>query len=178
MNEHPKHPKRRTRADVVAEEPAVIVTDISINLTEPRARVREIDGQLVLDDPDALAMIKAVARHNCRLTFENQVERVAHFKSRIAEKCLSPNDVVIVLLNVNDSHGKMLADILMPGQDAMWQSMRDEGQIPFARGLAGREGIETTIATLDQEIGKKLRAMKDKVAAVVVDHGVVEAFEV
>ena len=163
MNQHPKH---RTRADVVAEEPAVI------------ARVHEINGTLVLEDPDALAMIKAVARHNCHLTFEGQVERVAHFKRRIAEKGLSPNDVVIVLLNVNDSHGKMLADILMPGQDAMWQSMRDEGQIPFARGLAAREGIETAITALDQEIGDKLSAMKGKVAVVVVDHGVVEAFEV
>ena len=160
------HSKRRTRADVVAEEPAAI------------ARVHEINGTLVLDDPDALGMIKAVARHNCRLTFEGQAERVAHFKRRISEKNLSPDGVVIVLLNVNDSCGKMLADVLMPGQDVMWQSMRDEGQIPFARGLAGREGIEEAVATLDQEIGDKLCAMKGKVAAVVVDHGVVEAFEV
>lgn len=162
MNQHPKH---RSRADVVAEEPAVI------------ARVHEINGTLVLEDPDALAMIKAVARHNCRLTFEGQAERVTHFKGRIAARGLSPDDVVIVLLNVNDSCGKMLADVLMPGQDAVWQSMRDEGLVPFARGLAVREGIETAIATLDQEIGDKLGAMKGKVAVVVVDHGVVEAFE-
>lgn len=143
----------------------------------PRAVVREIDGQLVLDDPDALAMIKVVERHNCRHTFDAQAERVQHFKRRIEELGKSPNDVVIVLLNVDDPHGGVLANILMPGQDAMWQSMRDQGQIPFARGLAARQGIQKAVAALDEEIGEKLKAMKDKVAVVVMDHGVVEAFE-
>ncbi len=144
----------------------------------PRAVVREVDGQLVLDDPDALAVIKAVERHNCRNTYEQQKERVEHFKRRISELGKSPKDVVIVLLNVDDRHGRMLADVLMPGQDAMWQSMRDQGQVPFARGLAAREPIEKAVAMLDEEIGEKLKAMKDRVAVVVMDHGVVEAFEV
>lgn len=143
----------------------------------PRAMAREVDGQLVLDDPDALAMIKAVSRHNCRLTFEGQIERVDHFKRRIAESGSSPNDVIIVLLNVDDPNGKRLADILMPGQDDMWQSMRAAGQIPFARGLAVREGIQEIVDVLDKEIGDKVRAMVNKAAVVVVDHGAVEVFE-
>lgn len=142
-------------------------------------RVEMRDGKPVLiPGPSTQGFIKAVERHNCRLTFEHQAERVQHFKRRIAERGDSPNDVVIVLLNVNDPHGRVLADMTMPGQDAMWQSMRDQGQVPFARGLATRQGITEAVMLIDDEIGEKLKAMKDKAVVVVVDHGVVEVFEV
>lgn len=32
---------------------------------QPRAIIREINDQLVLDDPDALAMIRVVEKLNC-----------------------------------------------------------------------------------------------------------------
>ena len=141
-------------------------------------RVEMREGKPVLiPGPTTLGFIKGVERHNCRLTFEAQKDRVEHFKRRITELGKSPNEFVIVLLNVDDPHGRVLADILMPGQDAMWQSMREQGQIPFARGLASREPIEHAVTLLDAEIGEKLKGMKDKAAVVVMDHGVVEAFE-
>jgi hypothetical protein len=143
----------------------------------PRATVRMVGDQVVLDDPDALAMIKVVERHNCRLTFEEQIDRVQHFARRIVERGSSINDLVIVLLNVNDANGRQLTDILMPGQDAMWQAIRDQGQIPYARGLATRRAIEEIVTALDEVIGKKLHEIKEKAAVVVMDHGVVEAFE-
>jgi hypothetical protein len=141
------------------------------------ATVREIDGQIVLEDPFGLAVLKAVGKHNCRLTFEGQAERVAHFKRRIAERGVSPDDVVITLVNVDDVNGGPIADVLMPGQEAMWQEFRAAGQVPFARGLAGRQGVQAMVTMLDAEAGEKLRAMVGKAAVVVVDHGVVEVFE-
>ena len=55
-------------------------------MDEPRAMIRHLpDGTLVLDDPDALAVAKTVAKHNCRNTLALQQERVAHFSQRIKD---------------------------------------------------------------------------------------------
>lgn len=142
-------------------------------MTAPRATVREIDGQIVLDDPDAVAMIRAVAKHNCRNTFDMNADRVTHFVRRIAERQLSPADVVIVLLNVDDRNGALIANGLMPVHD--WQAYRDRGEIPFARGLAGRDGIQGVLELFDAEAAAKLRDAAG-IAVVVVDHGVAEVF--
>jgi hypothetical protein len=141
------------------------------------AIVREVDGQLVLDDPMAMGMINAVGKHNCKGTFDMNADRVAHFTRRLAERNMSPADAVIVLLNVDDVHGGPLADALMPGMN--WQEIRDRGEVPFARGLAMRYGIQealATFATFDQDAATKLRDMTSGVAVVVVDHGVAEVF--
>lgn len=138
------------------------------------AVVREIDGQLVLDDPQAVAVFRAVNKHNCQGTFNTNADRVAHFKNRMAERGMSADQVVIVLVNVDDVNGGPLADALMPGTD--WQSFRDQGQVPFARGLAGRPGIQEIVAAFDKEAAEKLEAMLDIPAVVVVDHGVAEVF--
>ncbi len=139
----------------------------------PRAVVREIDGQLVLDDPDAVAVIRAVEKHNCRNTLELNTDRVAHFKNRLAERGMTADQAVIVLLNVDDVHGGPLADALMPGHN--WQEIRDRGEIPFARGLAMREGIQGALGAFDKEAAEKLQSMTD-IAVVVVDRGVAEVF--
>lgn len=138
------------------------------------AVVREIDGRLVLDDPQAVAVLRAVGKANCRGTLDINVDRVVHFKNRMTERGLSADQVVIVLVNVDDVNGGPLADVLMPGTD--WQSFRDQGQVPFARGLAGRSGIQEIIATFDKEAAEKLAAMPNTPIVVVVDHGVAEVF--
>jgi hypothetical protein len=140
-----------------------------------RAVVREIDGKLVLDDPVAMGVARAVGKHNCRNTIELNADRIEHFKRRLTERQLSPSDVVIVILNVDDIHGSLLAEALMPGTD--WQEYRDRGEIPFARGLAERAGITESIDHFDQEAGAKLRD-EAGLAVVVVDHGVAEVFPV
>ena len=66
----------------------------------PRAIVREINGQLVLDDPNARAVIGAVSKHNCKNTLEINADRVSHFKKRLAERGMTADQAVIVLLNV------------------------------------------------------------------------------
>ncbi|MFH1098676.1 MAG: hypothetical protein V1723_02025 [Candidatus Uhrbacteria bacterium] len=139
----------------------------------PRATVREIDGQLVLDDPDAVAVIRAVGKHNCRSTLEMNADRVRHFKRRLTDRGLTAAEAVIVLLNVDDPNGCLIAEVLMPGHN--WQEYRDRGEVPFARGLAMREGIESALDCFDKEATIKLREMT-KAAVVVVDHGVAEIF--
>jgi hypothetical protein len=140
---------------------------------QPRATVREVDGQLVLEDPDALAVLRAVAKHNCRGLFELNADRVTHFVKRIAERGAGRMELVIVLLNVDDQNGAVLADILMPGVD--WQPYRDRGEMPVARGLAERTGIQDMLDLLDPEAAKRLRET-DGTAIVVMDHGVAEVF--
>ncbi len=141
---------------------------------KPRATVREVDGQLVLDDPDAVEMIRAVAKHNCKNTLVTNQDHVEHFMQRIAARKLNATEVVIVILNVDDLHGGPLADALMPGFD--WQAIRDRDEVPFARGLAGREGIQETLALFDREAADKLATIAG-VAVVVVDHGVADVWE-
>ena len=141
---------------------------------DPRAMVRKIDGQLVLDDPDALAMARAVGKHNCKLTFEANKDRVAHFKQRVEELERSPEDTIIVLLNVDDPCGEILADILMPGAD--WDAIRAQGQVPYARGLCTREGLKEGLELFDKEAAAILKAMTG-LAVLVVDYGVAEVFD-
>lgn len=139
----------------------------------PKSLVRDVEGQLVLDDPAAEAMVNALSKHNCRNTLELNADRVVHFKKRLAERGMTADQAVIVLLNVNDVHGGPLADGLMPGHN--WQEIRDRGEIPFARGLAMRDGIQEALDTFDTDAARKLKDMKE-VAVVVVDHGVAEVF--
>jgi hypothetical protein len=140
---------------------------------EPKAVVRMVGGQLVLTNPPPVAIARAVEKHNCRNTLELNADRVAHFKTRLEERGMAASDAVIVVMNVDDVHGGPLADALMPGFN--WQEIRDRREIPFARGLAGREGIQKALELFDKEAAVKLRGLAD-VAVVVVDHGVAEVF--
>ncbi|MDO8664899.1 MAG: hypothetical protein Q7K44_05170 [Candidatus Liptonbacteria bacterium] len=115
----------------------------------------------------------AVEKYNCRNTLELNADRVDHFKRRLTERGMTAAQAVIVLLNVDDVHGGPLADILMPGHN--WQEIRDRGEVPFARGLAMREGIQMALEIFDKEAATKLQGMTD-VAVVVVDYGVAEIF--
>ena len=109
----------------------------------------------------------------CQSTLELNSDRIPHFKLRAEQLGFSPRQVVIVLLNVNDEHGGPLAEQLMPGED--WKRFRDRGQVPFARGLAIRSGIESVLRLFDDEAAAKLHAMKG-LSIVVVAHGVAEVF--
>jgi len=142
----------------------------------PQAIVREgPDGQLVLEDPMALAVVRGIAKHNCRITFKESAERVKYFVERAAIRKLGGDDVVIVVVNADDVHGAYLAAEFMPGMN--WQPFRERGETPFARGLAGRDGLDKVIATFDPEAAEKLRTWTDGIAVLVVDHGIAEVFK-
>jgi hypothetical protein len=139
----------------------------------PTATVREVNGQLVLNDPVAVEVVKAIEKHNLKATFDFNHDRIEHFKRRIVELRKSPADLAIVVLNVNDPHGGLIADALMPGHN--WDEIRARGEIPFARGLAMREGMQGAVDAIDKEAGDKLRTAKT--AVIVMDFGVVDVFD-
>lgn len=138
------------------------------------AVLREVNGQLVLDDPVAVAVIRAVARANCVTSLRDHHERIEHFQRRVSELGLSPQEVIIVVINVDDRLGGPLADALMPNTNRA--AFRARGEIPYALGLAERAGIEATFGLLDPEIVTRLTAIPG-LAIVVVDYGVVAVFD-
>ncbi|MEK7059307.1 MAG: hypothetical protein AAB971_00945 [Patescibacteria group bacterium] len=162
----PRRPILVVNGEVVGED------DEPVN-EEPSATVTEVDGQLVLEDPVAVAFVRAVEKHNCESLLLDNTERVEHFKRRADELGRSQADTVITLINVDDQHGSVLADILMPGED--WQAFRDRGETPVARGLAQREGIQAFLEAMDAEAAEKLKA-SDQLSVVVVDRGVAEIY--
>jgi hypothetical protein len=141
-------------------------------MSEPRAKVVEVDGKLVLVDPDAYGVAKAVGKHNCKATLQMNKDRMVHFAKRVFEKGLKPKDVVIVVINIDDRYGE-LGEVLTPGVN--WQEMRDRGETPYARGLAGREGIQSFLDEVDEDSAKKLRE-SDGIAIMVADHQFTEVF--
>lgn len=140
---------------------------------QPRAQIRMIDGQPVLEDADALAMVRAIAKVNCRVILEAQTDRVEHFRQRALALGRTSIDVVITLIQVDDPHGRLLADALMPGQD--WNQYRQRGEEPFARGLADRSFVQAFLDATDAEAARKLRDWQG-MAVIVVANGVVEVF--
>lgn len=137
------------------------------------ATVREVDGQIILNDPDALVMVRAIGKHNCRATFEAQADLVAHFVRRMRELGRPPEDLIIVLLNVDTPLGAELGELLMPGHD--WAPIRARGEVPFARGLATRADFQEMLDDIDRDSAEKLRGLGT--AVLVVDYGVIEVFE-
>ena len=143
-------------------------------MEDPHATVFETeDGKLVIDDPTAVGMIRAVNKYNCLGTLKAQTERVKHFVGRMEALGRTPDEVVIVLINADDIHGRHLAYVLMPDMD--WQPFRDRGEVPFARGLAERSGLVDAISFIDQDASDKLKQHKG-IAVVVVDNQTAEIF--
>lgn len=136
--------------------------------------VREENGRLVLDDAAAVAVARVVAKKNCEGTLREPetAERVRHFTRRAKQLGLSPAEVVIVVLNVDDPHAGAIAEALMPTTD--WSHIRALGAIPFARGLCTRAVLDV-VATFDPEAAARAAAI-DGLLVVVVDHGVAEVF--
>ena len=137
-------------------------------MAEVTATVEMVDGKFVMRDDAAAAMIGAVA---CVNLLAANSERVEHFARRIVERGDDPAEVVITVINVDDPNGGQIADMVMPGHD--WQSIRDRGETPVARGLASVPLIDVA-----EEIAKGSRASFDALdhtthaAVVVIDGGV------
>ena len=170
----PCHPLCPKRAQQEIQEALKRDRGVPTPDTYPTARVRKMNGQPILEDPMAVAVIQAIEKHNCRHTLKLHMERVNHFIRRIAEKGLDVDEWAIVILNVDDPNGGPLAEVLMPGAD--WQPYRDRGETPYARGLCSREGLQEGLDLLDKEAATKLRETKDETAILVMDYGVIEVF--
>lgn len=137
------------------------------------AYITIVDGKTVLIDPIGYALLQAVNKSNCKTTFDTHAERIEYFKKRVTEKKLDPKTVVITVINVDSPYGTDIAEALMPGFD--WQQFRDKGEVPFARGLAMKEGMVEMIAVFDKEAAKKIDEVEG-IPVIVVDHSVAEIF--
>lgn len=124
------------------------------------ATVETINGQLVLNDADALAVIKAVERFNglnlCKSIFDGAQERIEHFKSRAKIRGLSSDAIVIIIASVDDPHGGPLTEQLMPGNESLWNEIRAKGESPYSRGLATRQGIQSYLELFEPDAAAKL----------------------
>lgn len=143
-----------------------------------RAVVREIDGQLVLDDPDALEVLTAVAQHNCRATLAVHGARIAHFRHRVRELGRSAETTLIVVINADEPLGEPMAAAC--GMPEGWaDTYRAQQQVPFARGLVDRAAMQELLDELGISMGKPaetLRATKG-LPVLVLDHGVIAIFD-
>jgi hypothetical protein len=141
-------------------------------VTAPRIHIEvEIPGQPVLRDPSPAEVVRAMQKDRCRHTLELHAERVEHFKGRLAHH--GADLYALVLLNVDDPNGAILASQLMPGHD--WSPERNAGQVPFARGLAERAWLIDVLALFDGQAYQKLKDLPGPMC-VVVDFGVAEVF--
>jgi hypothetical protein len=140
----------------------------------PQATVRFVDGKPVLDDPMAEAVVrvvearnKEIARKNCFELFKLNAERVRYFEQRAHTLGRLPEDVMIVVIQVDDTFGGPIAEALMPGMN--WQPIRDEGKMPVARGLAERKGIQRILdgVSFAAEEARRLRTLEGYAVLVV-----------
>lgn len=138
--------------------------------------VTEINDELVLVDPQACEVIKAINEENCRKTYDLNLDRINYFKQRFIDRQDNPEDVCIVIINVDDSYGKEISDILMPNVN--WQEYRDRNEVPFVRGLASKPFVVAYIdeCIMNSNVAKTLNDMQT-LAVVVIDWQNVEIFE-
>ena len=146
-------------------------------MEEPEAYITtDEEGNLILVDPIAAAVAAVVEDHNrmsakkaCIGTLQLNKDRIVHFRQRIVDLGKSPDEFVIVIISVDDVHGRYLAEVLMPNTD--WTPHREGGKTPYARGLAEKQGIIGFIEAIgEKQEAELLKQMKD-VAIVIIDYG-------
>lgn len=139
---------------------------------------RDADGNLVLIDPVGFAVMQAVARVNLDAIVEANAGRIKHFMERFRIRECTPDEICIVLINVDDEPvGREIANRLCPGMDSTWEELRAQGMVPFARGLAGREFIQVAVELFDTYAAEVLKSVPDKLVVVVVSHGVANVYD-
>jgi hypothetical protein len=134
------------------------------------------DGTLVLDDPVALAVMRVLDRRNCRQRLVDHAEAIIRFRQRIEDRGMSAATAIIVLVCADSNLGPELADVL--GMPEGWdQPFREKGELPFARGIAHRAGMQDILDQIDPDAGNQLRNAPG-LCVLVVDFNTFEVFEI
>lgn len=102
-----------------------------------------------------LGVGQSVAEQRCIDVALEQRERIQHFIERASSDGRNPSELVIVILSMDDQYGAFLGNALMPGQN--WDVFRERGEVPFARGLAVREGVAEYLDYLGATGASKIR---------------------
>ena len=138
-------------------------------LPDGMAYVEQVGDGMVLHDPVSVGIVHAVAKQDCEVALGLNSDRIAHFKERAAIRGLSADQFVILILDVDDVYGGAMAECLMPGHD--WQTYRDRGETPFARGLVNRDLVTEWLLIFDHTAYEELEEAT-KLSVVVVAYGV------
>ena len=104
-------------------------------------------------------------------------ERCAHRAVTIHNG--SPEDMMLVAIHVDDPEWRSLVDHLMPDNEAEWQSYRDAGMLPIARGTVTRDLLElvsTMVPALSTAVNRQPTA--GSMYALVLAEGGASLYEV
>lgn len=127
---------------------------------------------------DALEQIFRIqAKRSLQVLFNECSDRIKHFKDRLIELGYGPNEAAVIILEVDDDYGGQITEALFPGNEDYWQTKRNAGKIPIARGMAEIPGLRDALVQFDFEAANKLAMIKGY-KCVVVGNSVAEVFEV
>jgi hypothetical protein len=99
---------------------------------------------------------------------------LARFRDRIVQKGTAEEEF-IVCINMNDPEWSLLGETLMPGHD--WQSYRERGEIPVARGIVKAEGIAELLSEVVPVIAPVMkRNRNDMIRVFILSNGGASAF--
>lgn len=96
--------------------------------------------------------------------------RLAQLAYRALRRGVSPDDLFIVCIDVDDESWRDLVEELMPGHD--WQEYRDRGETPVARGSV-TSGIREYLSEVVPDIKNALNGPlpKDAIRVIVMAEG-------
>ncbi len=136
------------------------------------------DAMAVGTELDELTDSRRGAIDDCVGFFAANSDRMRHFAGRVVELGRSGADTVITLIDVDDptGHGRLLADLLMPGED--WQQYRDRGETPVARGLAAKEAFPDILSELGYDLAASELASTDDLRVIVLHAETVQIMDV
>lgn len=116
----------------------------------PTATVREVNGQLVLEDPVGYAVMCSVERVNLYRADPEAVRRLELRAEKKGAEVGSPFAVVVI--DVDCPTWADLVDMLMPGHD--WDQFRSRGEKPVARGVVPRDFLCTLLDDVRKQSGE------------------------
>lgn len=90
------------------------------------------------------------------LLFQINSERLAEMATSALNKGLEPDAFIMTLIDVDDPSWTEIVDQLMPGHD--WQSYRDRGEKPVARGSAMASSLLSILSVMVPDIETALTA--------------------
>lgn len=137
------------------------------------AFINDFIEELLFTSSNASAMVHELNKLNCKFTLDLNTIFIKYYKDSIAIKKLHADEVVIIVVSVDDVHGKHIAAGITPNFD--WQEIHDRKERPTLRGIYDRKVIQEMLNIVDEDASEKLKSMTD-IAVVVVDYGVAEVF--
>ena len=134
---------------------------------KPPLHVFEIDSSIL---PDFSA---GTPQQKCAITAIANAEMIAYYTKRVIERRELPAEIAILVLNADDVHGTLLAEVFMP--DHKNSTEREQGKDFFMGGILPRDILGQVIGKISIEAATRLCDMHE-IPVVVIDHGTAVVF--